>query len=370
MNKTIKVCIDARLWGSRHTGIGRYIENLIDCMPESSDCEIILIVPPDLKHESKLKSFTKYYARYHPYSLISQFEMLYLLTTIKPDLIHVPHFTIPIFWPGKQVVTIHDLIKHFSKGSDTTTRHKYVYWFKYLGYLLITYLAIKRANHIIVPAKYWKKIISKKYNISSKKISVTYEGVSEQFLHPQILSNYKPPLLKPYLVYTGNLYPHKNLPTLIQAIKLLDGRVNLAIVCARSIFTKRAEKIIKDNGVSNQVKFLGYVSDYDLINLYSQSIALVQPSLIEGFGLTGLEAMAIDTPVIAAKASCLPEVYQDSALFFDPLNATDLSKKILSLLNKKQERLKFVKKGKKLLGQFSWEKMSNQTKSIYYKISG
>ncbi|MBU1071550.1 glycosyltransferase family 1 protein, partial [Patescibacteria group bacterium] len=67
---------------------------------------------------------------------------------------------------------------------------------------------------------------------------------------------------------------------------------------------------------------------------------------------------------------CLPEVYQDSALFFDPLNATDLSKKILSLLNKKQERLKFVKKGKKLLGQFSWEKMSNQTKSIYYKISG
>lgn len=368
MTKRKIICIDARLWGSKHTGIGRYVENLIDYLPVSNCYEVILIVSPELKHEPKLKSFTKYYAKYHPYSLFAQIEILCLLAIIKPDLIHTPHFTIPILWTGKQVVTIHDLIKHFSKGTDTTTRHKYVYWLKYMGYILITYLAIKRADHIIVPAVYWKKIISKKYNVPLRKISVTYEGVPAQYLNPHFSPNYKPPLPKPFLVYTGNLYPHKNLPTLFKAIKLLKGNINLAIVCARSVFTKRVEELINKEHLSAYVKFLGYVPDSDLINLYSQSLALVQPSLIEGFGLTGLEAMAVNTPVIAARASCLPEVYQQAALFFKPLDAVDLSRKISLLLSDENKRTHLISKGRELLRQYSWGKMSSQTRDIYLQI--
>lgn len=368
MKKHKTICIDARLWGLKNTGIGRYIENLIDCLPQSPDYEIVLIVPPELKNEPRLKSFRKFYARYHPYALRSQLEMWSLLRLIKPDVVHIPHFTVPVLWRGKQIVTIHDLIKHFSKGSGTTTKHKYLYWFKYLGYILITYIAIKKANHIIVPANYWKKIIARKYKIPLKKISVTYEGVPEIYLKPNFSAKYRPPLSKPYLVYTGNLYPHKNLPTLFKAIHLLEGRVNLAIVCARSIFTKRAEQFVRQEKLGPFVKFLGYVSDSELINLYHHSLALVQPSLIEGFGLTGLEAMAVDTPVIAARASCLPETYQKSALFFEPLNALDLSKKISLLLDKENERLKLIKKGRMLLKQYSWKEMSRQTGEIYLKV--
>lgn len=363
-----KICIDARLWGNKHTGIGRYIENLIDFLPNTTKFEIILIVPPNLKNEPKLKTYTKYYAKLHPYDLFSQFEMFFLLRAIKPDLVHIPHFTIPVLWPGKMVVTIHDLIKHFSKGSDTTTRNKYIYWLKYFAYLLIVHLAVNRANHIIVPAKYWQKIIHQKYKVPKKKISVTYEGVTRQYLTQKPDPNYKPPLLKPYLVYTGNLYPHKNLPTLFRAIKRLSGEINLAIVCARSVFTDRAEKYIKEEGVSDSVKFLGYVPDQELINLYSQSTALVQPSLIEGFGLTGLEAMAVNTPVIAARASCLPEIYQDAAIFFDPLNSNDLSEKILLLLRNKKIRPNLAKKGTKLIAKFSWKKMAEETQDIYQRI--
>ena len=167
------VCIDARLWGVRHKGIGRYVENLIANLPG----KVTLIVPADLKNEPKLTKFEKYYAQFHPYSFLSQLEMFWLLLCIRPDLLHIPHFTIPILWPGKIIVTIHDLVKHLSRGKDTTTRNQTLYWLKYLGYLATVWLAVHRASHIIAPANYWKDILIKKYHLHPKKISVTYEGV-------------------------------------------------------------------------------------------------------------------------------------------------------------------------------------------------
>lgn len=170
-----KICIDARFWGIKHTGIGRYVENLIDNLPS----EVILIVHPELKNEPKLARFEKYYAKFHPYSYLSQLEMLWLLLKINPDLLHIPHFTVPVLWPKKLIVTIHDLIKHQSKGPKTTTRHPFIYWIKYLQYLFIVWFAVHRADHIIVPAQYWKDIIVEKYQLNVNKVSVTYEGVSD-----------------------------------------------------------------------------------------------------------------------------------------------------------------------------------------------
>ena len=170
-----RICIDARFWGIKHTGIGRYVENLIDNLPS----EVILIIHPENQSEPKLARFKKYYAQYHPYSYLAQFEMLWLLVKINPDLLHVPHFTIPLLWWRKMVVTIHDLIKHFSKGPATTTRHPFIYWAKYLQYLFIVWFAVHRANHVIVPAQYWKEIIIEKYQLNASKVSVTYEGVSD-----------------------------------------------------------------------------------------------------------------------------------------------------------------------------------------------
>src|SRR3972149_3816442 len=148
----MKICIDARFWGVQHTGIGRYVENLIDNLPTDPHINVILIVHPDQADESKLARFTKYYARFHPYSVFSQLEMLWLLIQIRPDLLHVPHFTIPLLWPGKMVITIHDLIKHLSRGRETTTRNPLVYGLKYLGYLAVVWIAIQRATRILVPA--------------------------------------------------------------------------------------------------------------------------------------------------------------------------------------------------------------------------
>ncbi|TSC88361.1 MAG: Glycosyltransferase [Microgenomates group bacterium Gr01-1014_16] len=290
-----KICIDARLYGIKDTGPGRYTENLIANLPDDPNYKIVLIVSPDTYSDPKLAKFDKFVAHLHPYSILSQQEMLMLMWKIKPDLLHSTHFTIPVFWHGKIVVTIHDLIKHYSRGSNTTTRDPLFYWLKYFGYLYVVWMAVHRSSHIITPSQYWKDELVRRYHIPESKVSVTYEGVSNAFLqNPLPTRNIIP--ARPYVIYTGNLYPHKNVPILIDAINRLSGKVILVIVCARSVFENYLPP-------SPHVKYLGRVSDDDLINLYQKSMAFIFPSLIEGFGLPGLEAMACGTPVIAATKS-------------------------------------------------------------------
>src|SRR3972149_8037101 len=131
-------------------------------------------------------------------------------------------------------------------------------------------------------------------------------------------------MTKPFLVYTGNLYPHKNVDILVLAVEKL--KISRAMVWARSFFEKRLP-------ASPYAHYLGRLSDPELINLYHNALAFVFPSLIEGFGLPGLEAMSTGLPVIAARASCVPEIYGEAALYFDPYIVTDLVAKIQSILS-------------------------------------
>lgn len=357
------IIIDARLWGIAHTGIGRYTENLIDNLPCDPHISVCLIVSPDNFGQPKLSKFRRFVAKYHPYSPLAQFEMFGLWWKIKPDLLHVTHSSIPVFWPGKMVVTFHDLIKHISRGKSTTTHNPGLYWIKYLGYLLIDKIALWRAVQIIVPSQYWKNELMHKFQLPGQKIVVTYEGVDQRIKpHPRGRDF---GITQPFVVYTGNLYPHKNIEVVLQAVKLLKGQIKLAIVCARSVFTNRAEELVKSFNVSESVNFLGRLSDTDLSALYSQASAFVFPSLIEGFGLPGLEAMAVGLPVIAARASCLPEVYDNAALFFDPMSPQDLASKIQLLLSEEPLRQKLIAKGQQQVAKYSWAKMAKQTWAIY-----
>ena len=154
---------------------------------------------------------------------------------------------------------------------------------------------------------------------------------------------------------------------LLDAVKELNGEVLAILVCARSVFTQKIQALIDEKYLNKWVKFFGSVSDSQLHYLYQNSLALVFPSLIEGFGLPGLEAMAAGTPVIAARASVLPEIYQDAALYFDPKSASDLAQKIGILISDSALRSKLIAKGKKQVKKYSWSDMSQKTWAIYRK---
>lgn len=343
------ICIDARFYGISHTGIGRYTQELIKNIPHNNDIKVSLVINKD-NNDEFINQFDVYKTRHHPYTLMSQFEMLKILLKAKPDILHIPHFTIPVFWTGKTIVTIHDLIKHKVKGRSTTTKNKFIYWPKYFGYRIIVSLALQRALHIITPSNYWKNILINEFKIKSDKITVTYEGVdSSFFINKSSKTNNN-------LVYTGNLYPHKNVGLAIKAAEKL--KIKIFVICARSIFQNRLIE-------SKYVRFLGELSDTEIRKIYSESLAFIFPSFYEGFGLPGLEAMAAGLPVISSNASCLPEIYKDCALYFNPNNLEELIEKIELIQSDKNLRNELVNKGRKLARSYTWDKMGKETWQIY-----
>ncbi|HUS51950.1 MAG TPA: glycosyltransferase family 1 protein [Candidatus Bathyarchaeia archaeon] len=373
----MKIVIDARMYGLEHAGIGRYVINLIDQI-EKVDKENDYFILLRKKYYSKLKfknrRFKKILADEPHYSFAEQIILPIRLIKLKPDLVHFPHFNKPIFWQGRFILTIHDLIKHESKGAKTTTRWQPLYWLKYLAYKLVTRLAIRRAVKIIVPSKWWQTQLVKKYNLSRGKIVVIYEGVSKAFLKPKAEGQKKDRLFKkydlkkPFFIYTGSLYPHKNVAMLVEAIKRL--RLQLVVVCSRSVFYQRFIGEVKKIKAEKWVNFAGFVPDEELIVLYQEAEAFVLPSLLEGFGLIGLEAMAAGCPVIASKIPVLKEIYGPAALYFDPKSTDELVEKIRILVKNPKLKEKLKKLGFFQVRKYSWQKMAQETLIAYEDCLG
>lgn len=364
------IVIDARLFGPKHTGIGRYTQNLLIALsqlPDFSKYKFTLLIYSNLQSEIQkdLGSNFNYLPTDIPhYSLREQLELPSLLNSLKPGLVHFTHFNKPLLYLGKSVVTIHDLIKHYFRGSDTTTRNPLLYWPKYLSYHFLTDIVI-RTNPLIVPSRFWKNILVKDFHLVPNNITVTHEAVDPKFLNHQLkIENSK---TENYIIYTGNLYPHKNINVILQALKSLPD-IKLKIICARDTFSRRIEAQVTNLSLQNQVEFLGFVSDSDFINIYSQATALVHPSFMEGFSLTGLEAMALNCPVISSNTSCLPEIYGDSVLYFDPHNPDQLISKIRGLQNTPRIRQKLIKLGHLQVAKYSWSATAQQTFSVYEQL--
>ncbi|MFA6250395.1 MAG: glycosyltransferase family 1 protein [Candidatus Shapirobacteria bacterium] len=362
------IVIDARLYGPLHTGIGRYTKNLLLALthqPHFSLYRFSLLVSsdqlPDIKKD--LNSHYNYIpTRIRHYTLAEQLLLPFVIYSHLPNLVHFTHFNKPPLYFGLSVITIHDLIKHLFKGKDTTTRNHFLYWPKYLAYRLVTWLNI-RLNPIIVPSHYWRNYLITNFKVNPKKITVTYEAVDPNFLKNTKVS----PAHHDYLVYTGNLYPHKNLIVVLESLKRFTT-LRLKIISARNTFWARMEKTIQANGLSGRVEFLGHLPDKQFRRVYRHALALVHPSLAEGFSLTGLEAMALNCPVISSNSTCLPEIYRDSVLYFDPTNPDQLSAQILHLQKNPQLRQSLIKKGHQLLSKYSWNKTAIETLNVYHSL--
>ncbi|MFZ2153255.1 MAG: glycosyltransferase family 1 protein [Microgenomates group bacterium] len=367
----VHIVIDARLYGPRHTGLGRYTKNLLIALSQLSTFakyRFTLIIYPELKSEIKKDLGTKfelYSTKIRHYSLANQLILPFILWSLHPHLVHFTYLDKPILYLGKSVVTVHDLIKHFSRGPSTTTHTSWLYWPKYWGYLLMSWFII-RFNHIIVPSIYWRNFIIDKYKINPKKIVTTYEAVDNNFriIHKSYIVN-----PKSYLLYTGNLYPHKNIIVLFQALQQLP-HLKLKIICSRDIFQARVSQLARKLNISSQIEFLGYLKDNQFSKIYSQAIALVHPSILEGFSLTGLEAMSLDCPVIAANSSCLPEIYGQSVLYFDPHDPQELVRQIIKLQNSRRLRHKLINLGHLQIKKYSWTNTAVQTLNFYEQTLG
>lgn len=176
---------------------------------------------------------------------------------------------------------------------------------------------------------------------------------------------------KPYLLYVGNAYPHKNLERLISAFKIVlqkQSELHLVLVGKIDYFYERLQGLVKELNLEKNVIFTGYVSDSELSWLYTHGFAYVFPSLSEGFGLPGLEAMAYSLPVISSNKEPLPEIYGNAALYFNPEDIFEMAYAILQVVQSKEVREKLKKAGRIQVKKYSWDHCAQQTLKVYKSI--
>jgi glycosyltransferase involved in cell wall biosynthesis len=378
------------MYGLEHAGIGRYLIHLTEELkklrtegPKNIRTEFFFIILLRKKYFDSLKfpdNWQKVLADFRHYSFREQIKLSKILLEQKPDLVHFPHFNIPLFWKGKFVVTIHDMTMH-KQGIDATNLPLPFYLLKRIPYKILFRKAVKNAVKIITPTESVKREILDYFKRNEDKVASIYEGVDDKFKKEvgvgenEVLKKYNLQSQR-YFIYAGNTYPHKNIPRAIEATVRLNKKcdkytalcsiVSFAVVSSRNIFTERIEKFVKKEKAEKQVRFLGFVPDEELIVLLKSSLAFVYPSLSEGFGLQGLEAMAAGTLLLASDIPVFKEVYKDNAIYFNSHNSSSIAKVMKDALEmKRTERARRIKKAQEFSKRYSWTKMVKETLEVY-----
>lgn len=364
----MKIVIDARFWGPGHTGLGVYTKELVTHLARTdSTNKYILLVRPDFDPNTvQASNFSLVFVDAPPYTFKEQIILSLILLKINPDVAHFPSINAPIFYFKKMVVTVHDLIKHESRGAATSTLPRPVYWIKYFVYRLLVWWLTVRVDKIIVPSNAVAQDLETNYPHAKSKTVVTYEAPT---LGPLVKKEVIP-LPQKFAIYTGNAYPHKNLPFLISCWKEVyeKTQTELILVCGRSIFAKRIEAMVTEMSAKNWVEFRGYLTDEQLAFVYTKASFYVFPTLMEGFGIPGLDAMNSSLPVLCSNLPVLKEIYGSAAEYFDPRDESDLQQKAIDLIKSSAKRKRLIKAGSERVKQFSWENMARQTLSVYHAV--
>lgn len=357
------IAIDARIINS---STGRYVERLLTHLQDIDKVNDYSIIVPS-KDKSywvpKNKNFKIITSDADNYSFSEQTDLKKLLDSLDPDLVHFCMPQQPVLYKGKKVTTFHDLTLVKTYNSD---KNWLIFHAKQLVGKSVFKKVAKSNNHIIVPSKFTEKELIAFTGISKKKISLTYlaSDVSGAGSKPY------PVPFKKYIMYVGQQADFKNIKRLGDAHQellktdpdlglVLVGRKNAAALINEDYFIKKSYK---------NILFTDFVPDNQMNWLFTHASAYVFPSLMEGFGLPGLEAMGHGTPVVSSNATCLPEVYGEAAHYFDPYDTNDMVRAISEVLTDEKLRAKLSKNGYEQIKKYSWKKMAEQTHAVYMDV--
>lgn len=353
------------------TGIGRYTRELLAQLQhlDKENQYIVLLQRRDWDGwDPTAPNFTKQLADFKPYGIREQIHLPILLTLLRANLFHSPHFNAPSLYLGRRVLTIFDLTLVYYRNIRGQGLKRLLYSIKYWAMRLILRCALRRSRAIITATETVKaELVAFQGTgwraVTPKKVAVIPLGASVPSAKPEAIDELGAG--KEFLLYVGNAYPFKNLARLIEAFRLLKPdfpSLKLVLAGKPDYFFDTLKTLA---GGDDDIIFPGFVSDGQLVSLYQQASALVFPSLAEGFGLPPLEAMAQGTPVLSSNASCLPEVLGDAAIYFDPTDVKNMAETIEALLNSPEEQENLRKLGPERVKQFSWRRMAEETLERY-----
>ena len=360
----MKIIIDARELCS---STGRYVDRLLHYLQEIDERNsyVILLKSSDFDNwQPSNPNFHKVRCPYKEFTFGEQYGLVWQLYGLRADLVHFGMTQQPILYFGRTVTTIHDLT---TARFRNPAKNRLTFTFKQVVYKWLIKRVARKSRVIIVPSEFVKNDVAQYAKVPADKITVTYEAAD------QIAEAAEPlPQLtgKTFLLYVGRAEPHKNLNSLVDAYALIkQSRPDLSLVLAGRINANhnQLQKFVNDKEI-NDVIFTDFVSEGQLKWLYQNTAAYVFPSLSEGFGLPGLEAMVHGAPVVSSNATCLPEIYGQAAHYFDPNNIAEMAAKIAEVLDSRPLKSQLVKAGQDQAVQYSWRRMAEQTLAVYTKI--
>ena len=290
------------------------------------------------------------------YSLYEQIEIAREIPR-KTELFFAPHYNIPLLYRGKMLVTVYDLY-HLAMPELVGGFHKAMY-------ARVMFNAVRRnASAIITISRFTRDELVRFTGLGRQAIYPIHLGVGEAWFTVERTQEFPG---RPFLLYVGNVKPHKNLARLIQAFEMICDKTELDLVIAgkKEGFITGDDRVIADAArLGSRVRFTGRISDEALKQYVSRAEMLVFPSLYEGFGLPPLEAMAANCPVIVSNAASLPEICGDAAIYCDPLSPENIAEKILLMTKDHALRESMKKKGVELARRFTWGKCIDETCAV------
>jgi glycosyltransferase involved in cell wall biosynthesis len=375
----MRIGIDARAINNDLDGIGRYGLCLLRGLAKIDD-DNEYVVFKSCHYNGKIVNKTNFReknVRVNRFDVRENFVLSSILHREKLDVFHSIHFTLPLFYGGRTVVTVHDTMAlkmpWFFSGWGSLQG-----WFvkKYFG--IIVPLTIRKADGVIAVSERTKKDILEDFDIPRERIEVINEAVEERFslassneAFEAIKSKYGLP--DKYILSVGNFKPYKNIPALVEAFSLLKERYKiehkLVLAGRKGRYFKKVHELVDRLGIESEVMFTGVIDDVDMPALYSFARCFVFPSLYEGFGLPPLEAMACGTPTITSNVSSLPEVVGEAGIRVDPYNVDELAEAIYRVLSDEGLARELSEKGLERAKAFSWEKVAKDTLEVYKKLS-
>lgn len=369
----MRIGIDARMYGAEATtGIGAYIKNLTDQLFEidrKNEYILLMLDPAYSKFQVPNDRVKKIKVKSGWYSWSEQFELPKVLLSQKLDLVHFPHFNIPIFYPKKFILTIHDITPKFYPGPNVKNSV-----IRKWGYKTVFRTGLKKAKKIISNSNYTKKNLIDFFKTPAQKIETIYLGVDQNFKvtsDPESLKKIKNKfqISKPFIFYVGVWRDHKNLPNLIKAFEITKSEYQLdyQLVLAGQPDPRypEAKELIEKSNFKSDIILPGFIANNDLPLVYSAASLFILPSFCEGFGLVALESLACGTPVIVSNSTSLPEILADSAIYFNPHNPQEIAKVANQILTDQILYQKLKTRGLEQVKKYSWRKCAQETLAIY-----
>lgn len=364
MAKTKHIVIDARI---RRSSTGRYVDRLLEHLQEiDNDHRYTVLLEPGDDWQPSNRKFTAIICKYRRFSFnpIQQITFSRWLNKLDADLVH---FTLtghqPLFYLRPQVTTTHDLtMLNYTRAGRLP---KWLHYLRLRAYRLLMWVSHHQAKQVIVPTEYVKDAVHKYHLQTGRKITVTYEASEPPLKGKAERPDYAP---DKFIMHVGSAFPHKNLERLIDVFGIVRGNVpglKLLLIGKKEYHAKQLIKYAQKTAYAEDIIFTGFVPDAELKWLYENAAAYVFPSLSEGFGLPGLEAMAHGCPLISSNATCLPEVYGEAAIYFDPNNTEEMTEVITTVLRSRVTQEQLVAKGYEQIKKYSWKKMAQETLEVY-----